>query len=129
MKEDSSTKHCMLVDRFRTVKVSNVSVSLSERDIFEFLTFSGEILYIEMQRLVFHHLLMCYHCIKRHNQLHVLYFEIVGIGDEHYSSLIQRNRNNSGCICHLQRFSGGRFSCNFDSMHPYLFMDAIFFLI
>ncbi|KAL8535855.1 hypothetical protein ACS0TY_011480 [Phlomoides rotata] len=36
--------------RFRTVKVSNVSLSLSERDIFEFLTFSGEILYIEMQR-------------------------------------------------------------------------------
>ena len=36
--------------RFRTVKVSNVSQSLSERDIFEFLTFSGEILYIEMRR-------------------------------------------------------------------------------
>ncbi|XP_012845975.1 PREDICTED: binding partner of ACD11 1 [Erythranthe guttata] len=36
--------------QIRTVKVSNVSLAVSERDIFEFFTFSGEIQYIEMQR-------------------------------------------------------------------------------
>lgn len=36
----------------RTVKVSNISKDTSERDIEEFFSFSGEILYVEMQRLV-----------------------------------------------------------------------------
>ncbi|XP_023537354.1 binding partner of ACD11 1-like isoform X1 [Cucurbita pepo subsp. pepo] len=34
----------------RTVKVSNISKATSERDIKEFLSFSGQILYVEMQR-------------------------------------------------------------------------------
>lgn len=36
-----------------TVKVSNVSLGASERDIKEFFSFSGDIEYVEMQRLVF----------------------------------------------------------------------------
>ena len=36
----------------RTVKVSNISKATSDRDIKEFLSFSGQILYVEMQRLV-----------------------------------------------------------------------------
>lgn len=35
------------------MKVSNVSLSASEEDIREFFSFSGEIEYVEMQRLVF----------------------------------------------------------------------------
>ncbi|KAH6830948.1 RNA-binding family protein [Perilla frutescens var. hirtella] len=38
------------VSDIRTIKVSNVSLEMSERDIFEFFTFSGDIHYIEMQR-------------------------------------------------------------------------------
>lgn len=36
----------------RTVKVSNVSLGASERDIKEFFSFSGDIEYVEMRRLV-----------------------------------------------------------------------------
>ncbi|KAK4400115.1 Binding partner of ACD11 1 [Sesamum angolense] len=36
--------------QIRTVKVSNVSPAVSERDILEFFTFSGDIRHIEMQR-------------------------------------------------------------------------------
>lgn len=39
-----------IMEQGRTVKVSNVSQSVSERDIFEFFTFSGDIHYIEMRR-------------------------------------------------------------------------------
>lgn len=35
------------------MKVSNVSLGASERDIKEFFSFSGDIEYVEMQRLVF----------------------------------------------------------------------------
>ncbi|KAL0326824.1 UNVERIFIED_CONTAM: Binding partner of ACD11 1 [Sesamum angustifolium] len=38
------------VSDIRTVKVSNVSPAVSERDILEFFTFSGDIRHIEMQR-------------------------------------------------------------------------------
>ena len=38
--------------QMRTVKVSNISKATSERDIEEFFSFSGEILYVEMQRLM-----------------------------------------------------------------------------
>ncbi|KAL0446711.1 UNVERIFIED_CONTAM: Binding partner of ACD11 1 [Sesamum latifolium] len=38
------------VSDIRTVKVSNVSPTVSERDILEFFTFSGDIRHIEMQR-------------------------------------------------------------------------------
>ncbi|XP_057777641.1 binding partner of ACD11 1 isoform X2 [Salvia miltiorrhiza] len=38
------------VSDIRTIKVSNVSLDVSERDIFELFTFSGNIQYIEMQR-------------------------------------------------------------------------------
>lgn len=34
-----------------TVKVSNVSLGATERDIKEFFSFSGDIEYVEMQRL------------------------------------------------------------------------------
>lgn len=37
----------------RTIKVSNVSLHVSERNIFDFFTLSGSIVYIEMQRSVF----------------------------------------------------------------------------
>jgi hypothetical protein len=36
----------------KTVRVSNVSLGASERDIREFFSFSGDIEYVEMQRLV-----------------------------------------------------------------------------
>jgi hypothetical protein len=35
-----------------TVKVHNVSLSASEQDISEFFSFSGDIVYVELQRLV-----------------------------------------------------------------------------
>ncbi|KAG8382682.1 hypothetical protein BUALT_Bualt05G0102900 [Buddleja alternifolia] len=38
------------VSDIRTVKVSNVSIAASERDVLEFFSFSGDIQYIEMQR-------------------------------------------------------------------------------
>ncbi|GLU17394.1 hypothetical protein SLE2022_337610 [Rubroshorea leprosula] len=38
------------VSDVRTVKVSNISLSVSERDIKEFFSFSGDIQYVEMQR-------------------------------------------------------------------------------
>ncbi len=39
--------------QIKTVKVSNVSLGASERDIKEFFSFSGDIEYVEMQRFVF----------------------------------------------------------------------------
>lgn len=39
--------------QIRTVKVSNLSLGASERDIKEFFSFSGEIEHVEMQRLAF----------------------------------------------------------------------------
>ncbi|KAE9446215.1 hypothetical protein C3L33_21892, partial [Rhododendron williamsianum] len=36
----------------RTVKVSNVSLGATLQDVKEFFSFSGDILYVEMQRLV-----------------------------------------------------------------------------
>ncbi|XP_062113296.1 binding partner of ACD11 1 [Humulus lupulus] len=38
------------VSDIRTVKVSNISVAVSERDIREFFSFSGDLQYVEMQR-------------------------------------------------------------------------------
>lgn len=38
-------------EQVKTVKVSNVSLGASERDIKEFFSFSGDIEYVEMQRL------------------------------------------------------------------------------
>lgn len=37
--------------QIRTVKVSNISLAVTERDIKEFFSFSGDIQYVEMQRL------------------------------------------------------------------------------
>lgn len=42
----------------RTVKISNVSLGASEQDIREFFSFSGDIEYVEMQRLVWLYSLM-----------------------------------------------------------------------
>jgi len=39
-----------------TVKVHNVSLKASEQDISEFFSFSGEIIHVELQRLVSYHL-------------------------------------------------------------------------
>lgn len=39
-----------------TVKVHNVSLNASEQDIKEFFSFSGDIVHVEMQRLVPHSL-------------------------------------------------------------------------
>ena len=39
--------------QIKTVKVSNVSLGASERDIKEFFSFSGDIEYVEMRRLVY----------------------------------------------------------------------------
>lgn len=36
-----------------TVKVSNVSLGATDRDLKEFFSFSGDILYLETQRFVF----------------------------------------------------------------------------
>lgn len=36
----------------KTVKVSNVSLGASERDVREFFSFSGDIVYVETQRFV-----------------------------------------------------------------------------
>ena len=38
------------VSDIRTVKVSNISLAVTERDIKEFFSFSGDIQYVEMQR-------------------------------------------------------------------------------
>ena len=35
-----------------TIKVHNVSLNTSEQDISEFFSFSGDIVYVELQRLV-----------------------------------------------------------------------------
>lgn len=37
----------------RTVKVSNVSIGATERDLKEFFSFSGDIDYVELHRFVF----------------------------------------------------------------------------
>ncbi|XP_022941587.1 binding partner of ACD11 1-like isoform X2 [Cucurbita moschata] len=50
----------------RTVKVSNISKATSERDIEEFFSFSGEILYVEMQRLVILFYVLIYLKKKKH---------------------------------------------------------------
>lgn len=42
---------CFVV-QVKTVKVSNVSIGASEHDIKEFFSFSGDIAYIELRRLV-----------------------------------------------------------------------------
>jgi len=55
------------------VKVSNVSLGASERDIKEFFSFSGKIEYVEMQRLVcinnldlyLHFSYLCYTCLSK----------------------------------------------------------------
>lgn len=39
--------------QIRTVKVSNLSLGATEQDIKEFFSFSGEIEYVDMHRLVF----------------------------------------------------------------------------
>ncbi|XP_028083947.1 binding partner of ACD11 1-like [Camellia sinensis] len=39
-----------LTEPVRTVKVSNISLATSEKDIKEFFSFSGDIQYVEMQR-------------------------------------------------------------------------------
>lgn len=41
----------VLYVQVKTVKVSNVSLGASERDLKEFFSFSGDIAYVEMQRL------------------------------------------------------------------------------
>ena len=41
-----------ILRQVRTVKVSNVSLAASEQEIKEFFSFSGNIEYVEMQRLV-----------------------------------------------------------------------------
>ncbi|KAL3830693.1 hypothetical protein ACJIZ3_019495 [Penstemon smallii] len=46
----SSPNWTINVSDIRTVRVSNVSLAASERDILEFFSFSGDIQYIEMQR-------------------------------------------------------------------------------
>lgn len=38
--------------QIRTVKVSNISLAASQRDIKEFFSFSGDIQYVEMRRWV-----------------------------------------------------------------------------
>jgi hypothetical protein len=43
---------CFCSSQIRTVKISNISLAASERDIREFFSFSGDIQYIEMQRSV-----------------------------------------------------------------------------
>lgn len=46
-------KSCYLLSlQIKTVKVSNVSLGAAERDIKEFFSFSGDIEYLEMLRLV-----------------------------------------------------------------------------
>lgn len=48
----SQTLDSLLVpEQVKTVKVSNVSLGASEWDIKEFFSFSGDIEYVEMQRL------------------------------------------------------------------------------
>ena len=49
------TYNCSLFYFFqvKTVKVGNISLVATERDIKEFFSFSGDIHYVEMQRLVF----------------------------------------------------------------------------
>ena len=44
---------CFCSSQIRTVKISNISLAASERDIREFFSFSGDIQYIEMQRSVY----------------------------------------------------------------------------
>jgi len=39
-----------------TVKVHNVSLKATEQEISEFFSFSGEIVHVELQRLVSYHL-------------------------------------------------------------------------
>ncbi|KAI3453189.1 hypothetical protein Pfo_009852 [Paulownia fortunei] len=50
LQRTSSPNWTIDVSDIRTIKVSNVSLVVSERDIFEFFSFSGDIQYIEMQR-------------------------------------------------------------------------------
>ena len=47
-----SLRFVRLFWQVRTVKVSNVSLGASEQDIKEFFSFSGEIEYVDIQRLV-----------------------------------------------------------------------------
>lgn len=42
--------------QIRTIKVNNISLAVSERDIREFFSFSGDIQYVEMRRSVFYQL-------------------------------------------------------------------------
>ncbi|KAK2976175.1 hypothetical protein RJ640_012461 [Escallonia rubra] len=46
----SSPNWTINVSDIRTVKVSNISLTASERDVMEFLSFSGDIHFVEMQR-------------------------------------------------------------------------------
>lgn len=47
---NATTNWMINVSDIRTVKVSNISPSASERDIKEFFCFSGDIQYVEMRR-------------------------------------------------------------------------------
>lgn len=44
----------LIFSQVKTVKISNISLSASQRDIQEFFCFSGDIDYVEMQRSFFY---------------------------------------------------------------------------
>ncbi|KAL7165899.1 hypothetical protein ACSBR2_036716 [Camellia fascicularis] len=61
------------VTKVRTVKVSNISLATSEKDIKEFFSFSGDIQYVEMQR----------YCIEDDQRLLVYEFMTRGSLENH----------------------------------------------
>lgn len=48
----STSFYLFLLSQIKTVRVSNLSLGASERDVQEFFSFSGDIEYVEMKRLL-----------------------------------------------------------------------------
>ena len=104
-----------------TVKVSNVSLGATDRDLKEFFSFSGDILYLETQRFALYS--------KAYIFLTLLFFSFLTLFF-FFTTFVQRDRTVQIGICHFQGSTRSWNCCSslgmFTTSHPSITSAYVF---